>query len=206
MQIPLRYATQQDVYFRMIVRNAVDFAAAADWTPATGDVKISIDGGAVANTTNLPTAVSGGHWWKLTLTVAETTGGILGVEIVDAATKAVEDQGLDFFTFGNASAYDAKDIFSANPSGIKKNTAIANYLFRMSDSATGDPKTGLTVTVQRTLDGAAFANATNTPATEIASGWYKISLAAGDLNGDTVGLKFTATGAKQLDQFILTEP
>jgi hypothetical protein len=204
MQIPVRYATSQSVSFRMIVRSTTDFAGASDWTPAAGDVKLSIDGGAQANTTNLPTAV--GKAWYLTLTTGETTGGILMIDIIDQGTKAVEDQGLDFFTFGNASAYVARDLYSSNPAGIKKNTALANYMFRMSDSATGDPKTGLTVAVARALDGGAFGAATNTPATEIANGCYKINLSAGDMNGDTVAIKCTATGAKQYDELIVTEP
>src|SRR5690242_12583381 len=169
MQVPVRYATSQDVYFRMIVRGSTDFAGASDWTPATGDVKLSIDGGALANTTNLPTAV--GKSWKLTLTVGETTGGILMLDIIDQGTKAVEDQGLDFFTEGNASAYVPRDLFSSNPPGIKKNTALNNYKFRMSDIATGEPKTGLTVAVQHCIDSAgSFTTCTNSPATEIGNG------------------------------------
>jgi hypothetical protein len=204
MQIPVRYATSQDVYFRMTIRGSTDFAGTSDWTPAAGDLKFSLDEGAQANTTNLPTAI--GKSWKLTLTTGETTGALLRIDVIDAAPKAVEDQGLDFFTFGNASAYCPRDIYSANPAGIKKNTALSNYMFRMSDAATGDPKTGLTVTVQRALDGGAFSNATNTPATEIANGWYKINLSAADMNGDTVAIKCTATLAKQYDELIVTEP
>ena len=204
MQVPARYATAQTLSFRMIVRGTTDYAGASDWTPVAGDVKISIDGAAPVNTTNLPTAV--GKSWSLSVTTGETTGGILMFDIIDQGTKVVEDQGLDLFTFGAAAAYCARDLFSANPAGIKKNTALANYMFRMSDSATGDPKTGLSVAVARALDGGAFGAATNTPATEIANGWYKISLSAGDMNGDTVAIKCTATGAKQYDELIVTEP
>ena len=50
--------------------------------------------------------------WKLTLTTGETTGGVLMIDIIDQGTKAVEDQGLDFYTFGNASAYVPRDIYS----------------------------------------------------------------------------------------------
>jgi hypothetical protein len=205
MQIPIRYATAQDVVFRMAVRGTPDFAGAADWTPVAGDVKLSIDGGAPANTTNLPIAVD--KAWTLTMTTGETTGGILMLDVIDQGTKTVEDNGFDFFTFGHASAYCPRDLYSANPPGIKKNTALANYMFRMSDAATGDPKTGLTVQVQRALDGAAtFTTATNSPATEMANGWYKINLTAADMNGDTVAIKCTATGAKQYDELIVTEP
>ena len=38
-----------DVYIPVIKRGVVDFAVSADWTPASGDVKVSIDGGAAAS-------------------------------------------------------------------------------------------------------------------------------------------------------------
>ena len=91
------------------------------------------------------------------------------------------------------------------PEGIQKNTALSNFVFFMVDSTdhvTG--KTGLTVTAQRSLDGAAFAAAANS-VSEIASGFYKINLAAGDLNADTVALKFTASGADATVFTIKTE-
>lgn len=88
---------------------------------------------------------------------------------------------------------------------VKKNTALAAFPFRMTDSADHiSPKTGLTVTCQISKDGGAFAGATNS-VTEISNGWYKISFTAGDLNADTIALKFTATGADQLDATIITQ-
>ena len=62
----------------------------------------------------------------------------------------------------------------------------------MVDS-TGAPKTGLTITAQRSIDGAAFAACTNSAA-EVANGLYKINLSASDLNGSVITLRFTATG------------
>lgn len=88
---------------------------------------------------------------------------------------------------------------------VRKNTALANFTFRMTDSSDHvSPKTGLTVAGAVTIDGAAFAALTNSVA-EIANGWYKVSLAAADVNGDTIGFKFTATGADQLDVTIVTQ-
>ena len=82
------------------------------------------------------------------------------------------------------------------PGRITKNTALNNFEFLMVDSTDHvTAKTGLTVTVQRSIDGAAFGNATNTPATEVANGIYKINLSAADLNGDVVTLRCTATNA-----------
>ncbi len=82
------------------------------------------------------------------------------------------------------------------PEGIKKNTALTNFEFFMVDSAdhvTG--KTGLTVAGAVSIDGAGFGALTNTPATEVANGIYKIDLAAGDVNGTMITLKFTSSGA-----------
>lgn len=77
----------------------------------------------------------------------------------------------------------------------RKNTAVSGFTFFMYDSTDHvSAKTGLTVTAQRSLDGAAFASCANS-VSEMANGWYKIDLAAGDLNADVVALRFTATGA-----------
>ena len=81
------------------------------------------------------------------------------------------------------------------PSGISKNVALANFEFLMVASADHfTPKTGLTITTTRSIDGAAFGAAANS-ASEVASGIYKINLAATDLNGDVITLRFTATDA-----------
>ncbi len=73
-------------------------------TFATGDVKISKDGGAYANTTNLPTLVSGGNTWKLTLTSAEKTCARWSVQIKDQDGPSFTDQVFMGYTYGNASA------------------------------------------------------------------------------------------------------
>lgn len=100
----------------IIKRNVMDFAVAADWTPAAGDVKIAIDATAPANVTNLPTAVASGNgaYWEFVLTAAELTGKQMIVTVVDAATKVVEDQAFLVETFGHASAMYAADLSLAN--------------------------------------------------------------------------------------------
>lgn len=107
----VQYGAQHTFQFVMVKRNVVDFAVSADWTPAAGDVKISIDGGNDANTTNLPAAVSGtSGLWALTLTSGELTGKQIGVRIMDSATKAVEDNAFFFKTFGHADAAIVRDV------------------------------------------------------------------------------------------------
>jgi hypothetical protein len=84
--------------------------------------------------------------------------------------------------------------------GIQKNVALSNFEFLMIDSSDNvSPKTGLTITAQRSIDGAAFASCANS-ASELSNGMYKINLAAADLNGDVITLRFSATGAN--DRFI----
>lgn len=78
---------------------------------------------------------------------------------------------------------------------IKKNTALAGFMFLMIDSSDHvTPKTGLTITGEVSIDGAAFGALTNA-VSEVASGVYKVNLAAADVNGTSLMLKFTATGA-----------
>ena len=120
-----KYGTQTSFTFPMVKRGVVDLAATADWTPATGDTKVSKDGGNFANTTNNPAAVggTGSIGWTITLTATELTAAVVDVQIVDSATKAVEDQYLKIYTYGNASAKIAADLSDAVRLGL---TALPN--------------------------------------------------------------------------------
>ena len=96
---------------------------------------------------------------------------------------------------GASSLSDIRSAIVAATDGLKiaKNTALAAFEFVMvlsSDHVTG--ATGKTVTATRSIDGAAFAACANS-VSEVSNGVYKIDLAAGDLNGDVVTLRFTAT-------------
>ncbi len=116
MELVRKYATATHVYFPVIKRGVVDFAVSADWTPAAGDVKISIDGGAASNVTNLPAAITMGNtaMWDLSLTTGEMTGKKISITVADASTKAVEDTMLILLTYGNASAELQQDLSAAN--------------------------------------------------------------------------------------------
>jgi hypothetical protein len=88
-----KYNTARHIYIPIIKRGVVDFAVSADWTPSAGDVKISKDGGAAANVTNLPTAITMGNaaMWDFSLTATEMQAALVQVTVADATTKAVED-------------------------------------------------------------------------------------------------------------------
>lgn len=89
-----------------------------------------------------------------------------------------------------------------NTQGVKKNTALPAFAFKMYDSA-GNPKTGLTVSGFVTIDGAAYVTLTNS-VTELSNGTYLVDLAAADLNGRNIMLRFTASGASDTDLEIIT--
>lgn len=89
---------------------------------------------------------------------------------------------------------------------VKKNTAFADFPFKMvlaSDHLT--PATGLTITATRSIDGGAFASCANS-ATEISGGWYKLSFASTDLNGNVIAFRFTEATADTTEIVIVTQP
>ena len=88
---------------------------------------------------------------------------------------------------------------------LKKNTAL-RLVFQMTDSTTHVPKTGATVTVTRSIDGGAFGASSAGTATEIAYGYYYIDLVAGDLNGNVVAIRATASGSDDKGAVLYLEP
>ncbi len=105
--------TGADVIIPMIKRDLVDFAATGDWTPASGDVKISKDGAAEANIGTLP-VINGAYGWKFVFADSELQAKSIRVTIVDSATKVVEDQCFIIETYGHASAMYQADLSAAN--------------------------------------------------------------------------------------------
>lgn len=90
---------------------------------------------------------------------------------------------------------------------IKKNTALAGFEFPMIDSSDHlSRKSGVSVTLTRSLDGGAFGAAANSVSEVGTSGVYKVDLAAGDLNGNTVTLMAVAAGCDDTVIEIITQP
>lgn len=103
---------------------------------------------------------------------------------------------------------DAVTAAVAITSNIKKNQALAKFPTAMVLAADHiSPATGVVVVAQRSIDGAAYANCTNTPATEIGvTGTYFIDLSAADLNGNNIMLKFTSATADTRFERVITVP
>jgi len=76
----------------IVKAGSTDYALTADWTPAAGDVQISKDGGAFANIATLPTFISGAAALNWSLSAAECEATEVVIQVIDSATKAVQDQ------------------------------------------------------------------------------------------------------------------
>jgi hypothetical protein len=176
------------IYLPMVKRGVVDFALGADWTPAAGDVKVSIDGGAAANIINLPTAIAMGNtaMWQFILTAAELTGKHIVVTVADSATKAVEDQMFSVETFGNASALFAADLAAANlPANV---AAVAGTTQTAGDLA------ALLATIAGYIDTEVAAIKTQTDQLGFTSGRLNANVAA--VNGSTASVAALESGHK----------
>lgn len=87
---------------------------------------------------------------------------------------------------------------------VKKNTALAAFPFMMTDSTGHAPVTGKTVSVTRSIDGGAFGAGTLSAVTEVGVGIYVVDFAAGDLNGNNIILRATATDCDDTFERIIT--
>lgn len=87
---------------------------------------------------------------------------------------------------------------------LKKNASIT-ITFPMTDATTHAPKTGLSVTAQRSIDGAAIAGCANS-VSELSGGVYSLLLAGSDLNGAMITLIFSAAGADTRFMGVVTQP
>ena len=168
-------------------------------SPATGKtiaIVISKNAAAFGNpnagATNATEIANG--WYYVDLDSTDT--GTLGPLLVRGTASGVDDVEPEGFRVVD----DRVKIRSQ----VQKNTALNNFEFKML-STSGNPTASLSVTSTRSIDGGSYAATTNS-VTEVGNGTYKINLSAADLNGDVIGLRFTASGARDLDVFFLPLP
>ena len=192
-------------------------------TGATVTVNLSKAGGAFGAAAGTVTEIANG-WYKVALTAVDTgTLGDLSVHCTatggdntDFADQIVAFNPLDSVRLGltalpNAAAAGSGGLGTVDSTNsikiqtpVKRNTALSNFTFVMQNTS-GNPQTGLVVTAQRSIDGAAFAACANA-VTELANGWYTINLAAADMNGTNIALKFSAASARNTNILLETLP
>ena len=106
-----KYATATTFNFPMELRGLVDLAGQADWTPIPADTRVSLNGANSVQSTNLPVCGTAPEvHWQLTLTAGELSAATVIIQIVDGAPKAVEDQFILIYTYGNPLAKIAVDL------------------------------------------------------------------------------------------------
>ena len=131
--------------------------------------------------------------------------GLYRLDVPDAAFATGADWVV--VTLQGAGLFEYHERFSLETRrSLRRNQAFSNYKFFMRQSANpGLGATGLTVTATRSLDGGAFAACANS-VTEVSDGTYRINLAASDLDGEDVALRFTAATALDTNIKHVLEP
>lgn len=128
MEVQRQFGVATTIIFPVVKAGSTDLAVTGDWTPATGDTKIGKDGGNVANTSNNPSAVggTGSILWTLTLTATEMSAKEITIQIVDSATKAIEDQVLTLTTRlgGQLAATQGIIVGQVNNTSITASTTV----------------------------------------------------------------------------------
>lgn len=180
-------------------------------TGATGKsitIKISVGpGGAGQTTTNTATeldSVNMPGWYQISLSPADN---VLQGDLAFCASASGCDTA---YWIDQVQTNVTGDLIITNGRlGINKNLLqnglLSGFTFLMVDSTTGAPKTGLTVTSQVSLAGAAFTPS-HFIASELANGIYTLSLAPIDLNANMTMLRLTAPGAADLDMGLIPTP
>lgn len=146
-------------------------------------------------------------WYSFVLAQAETNADML-LFSGKSSTSGIIVVG---FLIGTVPAnFTALAINSAGAVSIqtvsKKNQALAKFAFLMTDSTAHNPAPSKTVTVTRSIDGAAFGSGTLSAVTELSNGIYLVDFAAADLNGNVVTLRAAGAGCDDLFVTFQLEP
>lgn len=172
-------------------------------TALTPSTEISKDGGA------FEAGPTGAHntegWYSVAFTTIHTN--TLGNFIIKSHQKSNHRPVSHEFIVIPANVYDSLVLGTGtlHNAAPQKNAAFSDLEFLMTDSTTGDPKIGLTVTGQRSLDGGAFAAVTGSIA-EVGNGIYQFDAVAADMNADLLTFRFSSAGAKDTFVTIKTRP
>ena len=133
------------------------------------------------------------------------SGGLL-VSGTNSGTTTFGNLTVSGAITGNITGNLSGSVGSVTSTVLKKNTALANFEFMMTDSTAHAPATGKTVTCTRSIDGGAFGAGTLANVNAVSNGIYRVDFGAGDLNGNVITLRATATGCDDTFITLLTSP
>lgn len=194
---PVNAITEEDTTYGQLswLLDATEMNGDAIWISCTDDTDNTIPFTCTLYTT-------AGTWDDLS-TDAEVGAAVRDVAIAGAAASSVGEAIAAVLT--DTGTTIPAQITALTEGGMKKNVekaAFPIYMVLSSDHVTA--ATGKTVAVAISKDGGAFGAATNTPATEVSGGFYKITLAAADVNCDTLAIKATSADCDATAFSILT--
>lgn len=175
----------------VITATAINADAITD-AKVAADVTIASVTGSVGSVTGAVGSVTGA--------VGSVTGNV-GGNVVGAVGSVTGNVGGN--VVGSVGSVVAAVAITSN---VKKNQALSSFEFVMTDSTTHAPATGKAVTVTRSIDGGAFGAGTLSAVTEVSNGIYKVNFGAGDLNGNVIVLRATATACDDTFERIVTQP
>lgn len=207
MALPLRQSTaSQEVPLGYFLSTTDGETAMTGLSIANTDISIWVSGATTLASKNSggATHIAGGVYYCVLDATDTATLGPLVIFVHKSTSLAIKVECVVL----TATNYDAAiaGTVSGIASNIKKNQALATFTFLMTDSTNHAPATGLTVTCTRSIDGAAFGAGTLANTAELSNGIYKVDFGAGDLNGNVIVLKATATGADITFERIVTQP
>ncbi len=200
----LRQSTAQAVRFGPCLDKSDGVTEETALTLAQADMRLSKDGAAFSQKSASGNASHDSDGWYST-TLSTTDTNTVGELILNVHQPANMLPVWHKYWVIEEVIYD--NLFGAGAlgyaKGITKNAAHNDIEFLMvSASDHFSPRTGLTVSGTRSIDGGAFASVDGTIA-EVANGIYQFDALAADLNGDVITFRFTATTAD--DRYIMVK-
>lgn len=207
MTIYLKQSTaSQEVLLGPFVDATDGNTAETGLTIANTDIKLHKAGATTLANKNSGggTHISNGNYYAvLDATDTDTLGSLVIVVQVSGAL-AVRHEAVVL----PANVYDSlignTDYLSIK-SGLKKGVALTKFQFEMTDSTNDNPATGLTVSGFVSKDGGSYSSLTDS-VTEVANGMYEVDVSSTEMNANNVSLRFTATGANDLNITFRTDP
>lgn len=188
-----------DLYSYLFLSNSLDFSELVSFSGG-------ISGNITGNVSGSVGSVAGNISGNLLGNVSGSVGSLATQAKTDV--NAEVDAALNTAIPGSPTTGSVNAILAAIAAQASirptKNTGLDNFMFPMFDATTKTPKAGLTVTAERAIDGNPFSPCSNA-AVELSNGVYRVSLSAGDLNGDKIMFRFSATGADDQLVEIITQ-
>ena len=147
---------------------------------------------------------------RVTFTLSGVTGmapTIINVDLVDVGLSSLSTNVASILDDTGTSGVVVAAASKSAVGTFRKNTGSqrTHPFYMRSTTDPQDGKTGLTVTLKVSKDGAAFATIAGS-VTEISDGWYYATLSADDLNCDSCAYKATGSGAVPAGFYIFPAP